>query len=152
MLEPRIHRFQGCAEARWCEKLGNDLAPLAVRCTFGRGGMQVVHTALFDTGAERSQVGAQWLGTGAFECTGEHITMSTRNGKFEAELVRCALDLFADDGDSLESEATVGLVVADDWYFGFLVELGARVLMKHFLFAFWPGDDKTLQFLFGTAA
>lgn len=90
--------------------------------------MEEPFLALLDTGAEWSVLDPEIAAEiGLADADGQEITMGHRHGSTLGKLVRANLTMLADEGDSLEVEATV-FVPTEHWpagrnligYMGFL--------------------------------
>jgi hypothetical protein len=93
-------------------------------------------TAHVDTGAEWSMIHADVAADlGLLDLEGETVSISTRVGRIRGKLVRHAVRLLADEGESLDMETT--LFVASDWRQGNF--LGYRGCLEFLRFAFDPG-------------
>ena len=99
--------------------------------------------ALLDTGAVWSVVDAELADElGFFARDGEPKTLTSRAGKFEGRLVRAVTRLVAEEGESVEIEATV--FVSPEWRAGNFI--GYSGLLERIRFAV---DPDTNSFLFG---
>lgn len=80
-------------------------------------GLDTTWLAQVDTGAAYSVLEARVARRlGLFGVEGEPVLLSTRGGSLQGQLVRVPLELVADEGSSLEVDAT--FFVSDEWYGG----------------------------------
>ncbi len=99
--------------------------------------------ALLDTGASWSVLRADLAQElGLLEQEGEPLTLSSRVGTIDGQLVSARIALLADDGESVELDSTV--FVSRDWPAGNFI--GYSGLLERIKFAIDPGDNR---FFFG---
>ena len=99
--------------------------------------------ALLDTGASWSVLRADLAQElGLLEQEGEPLTLSSRVGTIDGQLVSARIALLADDGESVELDSTV--FVSRDWPAGNFI--GYSGLLERIKFAVDPGDNR---FFFG---
>jgi len=99
--------------------------------------------ALVDTGAPYCIFETEITeALGLFPNNGEHITLSTRRGAFPGTIQRLTIRLVAEQGDSLDVDASV--FVTSDWGYGNFV--GYSGFLERFRFAIDPGAN---SFYFG---
>lgn len=94
--------------------------------------------ALLDTGASWSVLTAELAqDLGLLEQEGEPLTLESRVGTIDGQLVSARIALLADDGESVELDSTV--FVSRDWPAGNFI--GYSGLLEHIRFAIDPGDN-----------
>ena len=107
------------------------------------GGLDTTWLAQVDTGAAYSvlEAGAA-RALGLFGVQGYSMRLSTRSGDLRGQLIRIPLTLIADEGESLDLEAT--FFVSQDWHGGTF--LGYTGLLDKLRIAL---DSPANQFYFG---
>ncbi len=129
--------------SRFLDSLGAPEPTPKIYVKFLPGDVQIPLLAQVDTGAAWSVLDreiAQALGF--FEQAGPPANLSTRSGTIHGKLHRTPLTIRADEGDSLEVDATV--FVSSEWLHGNF--LGYAGLLERIRFAV---DPQTNGFYFG---
>jgi hypothetical protein len=128
--------YRGKARYRTLVDEGQGTLIVAVECLIE--GAAASLWALFDTGSEWSVFPASLVQSLGYSLTeGEPARMSTRYGAVEGYLVRLPLVFVAEEGSSLEMEATV--FVSPDWAGPFVI--GWRGCIERMQYAMDPNED-----------